>query len=93
MASISTTNNVVSAAHSLLRQLGFNLRAIDRGEGRIVLVAQNDEHEIQGSSAIEILGLLTVYQARDGDFSSSGDADSERIKVWDAFDEIAGSES
>ncbi len=91
MANISTSSKVVAAAHSLLRQQGFTLRAIDRGEGKILLVAKNSEHEILGGSAIEIVGLLAVYQARGGDFTPEGEDESERIKVWDAFDEPVSS--
>ncbi|MCX2722161.1 hypothetical protein [Roseibium salinum] len=88
MAKISTAEHVESTAYALLRQQGFTLHAIESGAGSTpLLVASNQEHEFRGHSALEILGLIAVFQAYGEDWHPTEDDAEHRFKYWDSRDE------
>lgn len=63
MVSISTSGNAETAAFAVLLQKGFSVQS-SALLGEPLLVAEKDEQEYRGQSALEILGLISVIEAR-----------------------------
>ncbi len=88
MVKLSAAENVETTAYAVLRQQGFELSVVDMGAGKTpFLIAKDKDHEFRGHSALEILGLMAVYQARGEDWHPTDEDEHHRTKYWDAFDE------
>ncbi|TYC65218.1 hypothetical protein FMN63_22625 [Stappia sp. BW2] len=85
MIKLSTADAVETTAFAVLREKGFELRVVDMGADKNrLIVARDKDHEFHGHSALEILGLLAVYQARGDDWHPTEDDVHSRTKFWDA---------
>lgn len=85
MIKLSTADTVETTAFAVLRERGFDLRVVDMGADKTrLIVASDGKHEFRGHSALEILGLLAVYQARGEDWHPTEDDMHHRTKFWDA---------
>ncbi|MHA7772043.1 hypothetical protein [Roseibium sp. M-1] len=85
MIKLSTADNIETTAFAVLREQGFELHVVDMGGDRTrLIVATDGNHELRGHSALEILGLLAVFQARGADWQPTEDEVHTRTKFWDA---------
>ncbi len=88
MAKLSTADNVEATASTVLREKGFELHVIDVAAGKPpLLVARDKDHEFRAHSALEILGLLAVFEARGDDWQPSEEDEHHRTKFWDGLDD------
>jgi len=87
MVTLSTADNVEATASTILREKGFELHVIDVAAGKPpLLVARDKDREFRAHSALEILGLLAVFEARGKDWRPSEEDEHHRTKFWDALD-------
>ena len=85
MIKLSTADAIESTAYEVLREKGFELHVVDMGaDNNRLIVATDKDHEFRGHSALEILGLLAVYEARGEDWHPTEDDVHSRTKFWDA---------
>jgi|GEM_PF-3159050 len=85
MIKLSTADAVETTAYAVLREKGFGLHVVDMGENKTrLIVAKDEKHEFRGHSALEILGLLAVIEARGEDWQPTEDEEHHRTKFWDA---------
>lgn len=90
MVKLSTADNVEATASIVLREKGFDLHVIDVAAGKPpLLVARDKDHEFRAHSALEILGLLAVFEARGEDWQPADD-EHHRTKYWDGIDDETG---
>lgn len=83
MASISSAGNIETVAFAILRQKGFALRTLTMGEEQDpLLIAENEEHDFRGHSAIEVLGLLAVHEARGENRHPTDEEVYQCVRFW-----------
>lgn len=86
MTTISAAGNAETAALSVLLKRGFNLQVL-QVEPEPVLIARSGVHEFRGGSAIEVLGLVYVLEARGEDWGPNEDEVAQSVRFWTGVQE------
>ena len=89
MVKLSTADNVRSDRNcTVLREKGFDLHVIDmlRLASRPCSLPRTRTTNFAAHSALEILGLLAVFEARGDDWQPTRTTMHHRTKFWDGID-------
>lgn len=81
MVTISAAGNAETAALSVLLHRGFSLEVLQNAP-EPVLIARDGVHEVRGGSAIEVLGLVSVLEARGEDWGPNDDEVEQCVRFW-----------